>query len=91
MKTYKSIAEIKAAAKSSRYSQQWFSLDTMQFFGTKIETGVVKDCYFVTSDSIESDVFTRRFTVRHVDDDGNVSTVGEFRQYATLNEALASI
>lgn len=63
----------------------YFSKDTMRFFKTRVLDGVHGGRYFVTSEKGPSGV--RAYTVRKADDDGTISTVGEFQAYSTASEA----
>jgi hypothetical protein len=84
---YKSIHEIIAATKSSPYSQNWFSAGSVTFFDSKIELGgrVFGGQYFVTSEVDSPN--PRRYTIRKCDDEGTISNVGEFQQYASVEDA----
>lgn len=68
----------------------WFSPATMSFFETVIESELIDDLYFITSEVDPSE--RKRFSVRKVIDEGeDIETVGEFHSYRTLNEAEAAI
>lgn len=70
----------------------WFTPDTMRFFKTKIETGIIDGQYFVTSDASGfGDSSPRKFTIRSFDAEGSVDTVEEFNKFDTLNDALAAL
>jgi hypothetical protein len=83
-----SIQEVMKANK--RNGGHWFDDDTTRFFRSKVErtyrrtTGLV----FITSEQFDDDS-PRLFTVRDADDNGKVSTVGNFQRFATLDEAIA--
>lgn len=77
----------------------WFSKSTMRFFKSRILWATlthdnVDGVYFISSEDTSDPFFSpnepRLYTLRHWED-GNVSTVGEFRQYATRSEALAAL
>jgi hypothetical protein len=83
-KRWKSLHEIRKANES--IGHHWFEPDTMRFFDSKIETGVIGGRYFVTSERPDPDT-PRRYSVRMVQDDGSIDTVGEFRAHATFGDA----
>ena len=69
----------------------FFSSDTLQFFNSKIESGLVGDRYFITSERMELSR-PKLFTVRRYNwDTGRVSTVGRFQEHKTLKGALARV
>lgn len=87
---YKNIAQIIKANRKA--GQHWFRADAMNYFNTVIEANgqVFEGRYFVTSDRLnESD--PKRYTLRVADDDGNVTTVGRFREHATVTHARHAI
>lgn len=76
---FKNIAEIKAANKAS--GDNWFSPDTIAWWGCRVLDGVYGGRFFVTSEKVGDG--PRAYTVREVSPDGSINTVGEFRAYAT--------
>lgn len=69
----------------------FFSPDTMKFWESKIETELINDEYFVTS---EPDMYgrSRRCTVRRFTKGyTEVETVGGFRQYGSVRMAVRDI
>lgn len=84
-------ADIKAVREASRRSSapHWFTRSTLRFFSSRIHSTIYGATYFVTSES-DMNGFDRRFTVRKLESDGTVSTVGEFRQYASRSGAHAA-
>lgn len=80
-------AELKAKA------PVWFSKSAMQFFQSVLHTGgyrVGDSIYFVTSEKCLDE--PRRWTVRVMDwTTGDITNIGEFQQYATLEEALTAM
>lgn len=54
----------------------WFEPATMRFFGTRIESGIIRGRYFITSEQPPHG--SRKFSVRSFDESGDVDTVGEF-------------
>jgi hypothetical protein len=81
--SYASIEEIKQAnADNDGY---WFSPGAMRYFGSRISKEVIGGCLFVTSEDFPAS--GRLYSIRHADPNGKISTVGEFGQYATLDQA----
>ena len=69
----------------------FFTPDTMKFWDSRIESELINNEYFVTS---EPDMYgkNRKYTVRHFT--GNytgIETIGEFRQYGSAGMAMAAI
>jgi len=83
---YGNMAEIRLAAQHSAHSSHWFSKGSMAFFSSVILDGVLHARYFVTSEKQGEDS-ARRYSVRMIDADGEVSTIGEFMGYATARAA----
>jgi hypothetical protein len=99
---YNSIADVKRANAES--GGHWFDRDTMRYFKTRIETGIVKcgsvgegaahrftRARFVSSEQGPHDHSPRAYTIREAQPDGGIDTVGEFQQYKTLRAAKAAI
>ena len=83
------IAEMKK--RNEKQGQYWFSKGAMAFFNTKIESEPTEKGYFITSEYIE-DPDKKRYTIRLFDLDTNmVQTIGDFRQYETLSEAIGDM
>jgi hypothetical protein len=92
---FHSMADFKAANKAS--GRFWFSPDTMRFFRSKVEGGLISfgsRQFFITSEQFvpsEGPADPRKFTVREALADGSVDTVGEFQGFATKDAAVLSI
>lgn len=87
--TLVSMDEIRA-----RHRGHWFSPDTMRFFRSRVGGygfGAGEAVYFVSSEQFTSRDYTapRKYTVRVLDADGRVDTVGEFQAYASRSGAMA--
>lgn len=82
--TFRTIDEVKAANEAAGHN--WFSKDTMRFFNSRVCGGLVGGRYFVTSEKYDYDS-PRLYTVREVNADGTVDTVGEFQGYDTADKA----
>lgn len=100
--TYRTIEDVRAA--NRMVGGHWFDADTMRFFKTRIESGLVACDWveatadtpahprrhrFVTSEKGPDGV--RRYSVREALPDGSIATVGEFQGYRTLAAARAAI
>lgn len=71
--------------------QHFFDPDTMKFFRSKVESGLLKQKYFVTSECAGDD-HPRLYTVRKYDPkEYDIRTIGEFQGYQTEEEALEEI
>jgi hypothetical protein len=73
----------------------YFDRDTLQFFGSRIGETVYPSldgqrACFVTSEYTGWDRAGRRYSVRMIDQTGDVSNISEFLQYATRNGAHAA-
>jgi hypothetical protein len=78
------IAEAKR--RNERAGGSWFSDREMHRFGTVIENQTLYgNRYFATGEDHHDG---RRWTVRRLEDDGRITTVGEFGQYATRKGAM---
>ena len=83
--TFRSIKEIKEALPEHN---TWFSPETMRFWGTEIDSGVMYGEYFFTKD-YTSDLRSRkkRWSIRkiHLYDDGEygIKTIGKFNYYTS--------
>ncbi len=60
----------------------------MRFFKSRILPTVYGGRYFVTSEQFNSDT-PRRYTVRRVEDNGAINTVGEFQAFPSSRAARA--
>ncbi len=58
----------------------------MRFFDTRVLKDVYGGRYFITSERFDDDT-PRLYTVREADDNGRISTVGEFQGHATILDA----
>lgn len=86
--TPRTMADVKRANKASGH--YWFSRSTMDFFACQIETELVGGRMFVTSE--KSPYGPRAYTVREAVDGGTeISTVGEFQEHATLEDATRAM
>ena len=80
------MTEAKRIYKS--YKGHFFDKNTMKFFGSRIESGLFKDYFFVTS---ELDFFgeKRAYTIRKFSENySNIENVSEFQKFGTKDEAM---
>ena len=86
MNTFKTVNQIVAFVENKGISH-FFDVPTMRFFKSRVQAGVYGDHgqYFITSERSPSGV--RAFTIRMVEQDGHVSTIGDFHCYSTLAKA----
>jgi hypothetical protein len=70
----------------------WFSPSTMRFFSSRVSSEVVPVAdgwLFVSSEEGPSGV--RRYTIRKMDQNANIDTVGEFQQFASRSGAVRAM
>lgn len=82
--SFSSMSEFKAAYKAA--GMHFFDRKTMNFFKSRIESGVLKDRFFITS---ESDIRgeNRFYNLREIESDLGIRTIGEFNS-ATSKETI---
>jgi hypothetical protein len=75
--------------------QYFFSPDTMKFFDSRVESELIGNRFFVTSEQFSGDpalgvpAGERLFSVREFDSKtGRVKTYGDFQKFKTRAEAL---
>lgn len=72
-------------------NRNWFTKEAMAFFNTKIESSVLKGNYFITSERMELDQ-DKRYTIRQYNlETKQVTTIGDFRAYTSLESAKQSV
>jgi hypothetical protein len=70
----------------------WFSPATMQHFNSRVESNLIRGRYFITSEQREAYPYIdvrgqeqpateRKYTVRYVQDDASIETIGDFMAY----------
>ena len=78
-------------------SPHFFDKDTMAFFNSRLETGLLKDQYFITSEqdtTYKNPAFNgeRRYSIRHIDHDNKlIHTINDFMGYKTLEQAKKAL
>jgi hypothetical protein len=88
MRKYANITEVKDANKG--IGHHFFDRDTMRFFNSRVEGGILKGCYFITSERYDTDR-PKEYTVRIAHEDGQVDTVYEFQAFGTRADAKEAI
>ena len=90
MYKYKSIDEIKKAHEAQ--GGHFFDPGWMRIYRSRIGRKVYRGQYFITSEQFISmnEVEPRRYTVKKCVN-GEITTVGEFQQFATRREAIKFI
>jgi len=68
----------------------WFEPSTMRFFRGRIESGILRGRYFVSSEQFDDNT-PRKYTLRSFDDKGSVDTVGEFQAHRSKADAISAI
>jgi len=89
--------EIKRRAEKG--SPFFFSKDTMRFFSSRLSELMWKDAnrniWFITSEQDKGTTqhagSTRAFTVRKIDEGGDIQKAGDFQGHATLGDARQAI
>lgn len=84
---YKSISELKRL-----HAGHFFDRDTIRFFDSVIYPNVrtgYDGWYFITSEKFDTG-WPRLFTIRKIDENGKIDTVGKFQGYQTFEDALKS-
>lgn len=69
---------------------EFFSKGAKNFFQSKMESALIADKYFVTSERFDS-ASKMLFTVRMALPNGAIKTMGTFQQFNTKSEAIAFI
>lgn len=86
---YPSIQTIKNANRAK--GQHFFEDGTLQFFDSQIEDAVYGGRYFITSEQFHGSNgyhAPRMWTIRRVEDNGAINTVGAFNKIETLDHAI---
>ena len=84
----RTLQDVKRANKA--IGHHWFDRGAMSFFGSRIESRLIGERYFVTSEQY-GDASPRLYSVREALDDGRIRTLGAFQGFRTLDAALDSI
>ena len=84
MKHFHSTYQIVAFNKS--VGNHFFSPSSMRFFSSRVHSEVYSGCYFVTSEKFDWKS-PRLYTVRKIESDGSITTIGDFQGYETRSKA----
>ena len=82
---FDTMAEVKKANKEIGHF--FFSKDTMRFFDSRVESVLYKNQCFVTSEKACFEDYTRVYTVRQVESDGEINTISD--KFRTVEAARA--
>ena len=85
---FKTLTEVKQENKA--IGNYWFERSTMRFFNSVIESRLMADGFFITSERMELN-FPKRYTVRRAQEDGSIMTVGKFQGYSDLKLARIAV
>jgi len=85
--------------RADKGSPHFFDKDTMRFFSSRISELMWKDAnrniWFITSEQDKGTTqhagSVRAFTVRKIDEGGDINKVGDFQGHSTLSEARQAI
>lgn len=81
----RTIDDIKRANKEA--GKFFFSPSSMRFFNSKIESHLIYDRFFITSERYEKGQ-PKLFTIREVMDDYSIENLSEFQQFSSKHRAL---
>jgi len=84
--TYFTIEQVKEANKA--LGHHWFEPATLRFFKSRVDGPVIGNM-FVSSERFNME--TRLYTIRRVNEDGSIDTVGKFQEYKSKEAALNAI
>ncbi len=84
---FKTMAEVKQANKEA--GQHWSSKGSMRFFNSRVESKLIGGRYFVTSEIGPDE--RKLYTVREVNEEAKISTVGEFQGHSSYDSAMEEI
>jgi hypothetical protein len=71
------------------HGSYFFTKETMRFFRSRVNANVWHGVFFITSE--QQDGYARKYTIRRVKSDGDITKVGEFQQYSTLAQAKKAV
>ena len=86
---FSSVPQMKVAVTNS--GSHWFDKDTMRFFNSKVETGILNRRFFITSER-ETTSEPKKYTIRYfLREDGEDQlycySIGEFQQFESVADA----
>jgi len=85
--------------RAAKGSPHFFDKETLKFFSSRVSDlcwKIDEKIYFITSEAdrgsyIEHSGTNRGWTVRIIDKEGDINTLGKFQGHSTLNEARKAI
>lgn len=85
---YLTMADVRAA--NAALGHYWFEPATLRFFSSRILANTLRGGYFVTSERFDANS-ARFYSVRQVQTDGAIDTVGKFQAYTSAAQAKRAI
>lgn len=88
---FRSMTQVKEAQRRAGF--HFFERDTMSFFRSRVESPLIGGRLFVTSEQFvdsRGNKADRRYTIREVQEDASIDTVGKFQEYDTKRQAIAA-
>lgn len=82
---FKTMSDVRTKNKEAGFN--FFDKETMKFWDSKVESGLFRGTYFITSEKNGINGKPRQFTIRQVLKTGEIRTVGKGREYSTLESA----
>lgn len=82
-----SIEEIMKANEEAGFF--FFSAGAMRFFNSRVSS-YTRGRFFITSERLDME-FPRLYSVRYLDEKGSVTTINDFQEYATLEQAKRAL
>ena len=86
---FKTMSDVRA--KNKKIGHHFFDRDTMAFWDSKVESGLFRGTYFITSEKHGTNGKPRQFTIRQALRTGEVITVGKGREYTSLELAREAV
>lgn len=84
----RTIADVKK--KNKEINNHWFERSTMKFFNSIIESELIADKYFITSERFEPHM-PKLYSVNEALPNGEINIKSEFQEFKTKKEALTFI
>ena len=73
-------------ALNKRAGNHFFSKESMRFFSSRVHSEVYNGRFFVTSEKFDWKS-PRLYTVRKIESDGSITTIGDFQGFDTRSKA----
>lgn len=85
--TFESMDDVRRA--NQQLGHHWFDADTLRGFKSRVGKTLYGGRYFISSENGGPHIWNgkRRYSVRRVNPNGSIDTVGEFGQFATGRQA----